>query len=66
MGRIHLGVGTRYAWDGRAGVVIQVLGDGRLVVEDQSAGGQEVLGDGRLVVEDQSAGGQEVLGDGRR
>ncbi len=43
MGRIHLGVGTRYAWDGRAGVVIQVLGDGRLVVEDQSAGGQEVV-----------------------
>ncbi len=36
-------MGTRYAWDGRAGVVVQVWGDGRLVVEDQSAGGQEVV-----------------------
>ena len=43
MGQLHLGVGTRYERDGRAFLVRQVLQDGRLVVEDQSAGGQEVV-----------------------
>jgi len=43
MGRLHLSVGTRYAWDGCAGVVVQVLGDGRLLVEDQSGGGRVVV-----------------------
>jgi len=40
MGQLHLGVGTRYERDGQAWVVVQVRGDGRLVVEDQSVGGQ--------------------------
>ncbi len=41
MGRLHLVVGTRYEREGRTCVVVQVLWDGRLVVEDQSgaAGG---------------------------
>jgi len=43
MGQLHLGVGTRYERDGRAFLVQQVLGDGRLVVEDQSGGGHEVV-----------------------
>jgi len=43
MGQLHLGVGTRYERDGRAWVVVQVLRDGRLRVEDQSAGGHEVV-----------------------
>jgi len=42
MGQLHLGVGTRYERDGRTFLVQQVLGDGRLVVEDQSAGSQGV------------------------
>jgi len=43
MGQLHLGVGTRYERDGQAWVVVQVLRDGRLRVEDQSAGGHEVV-----------------------
>ena len=43
MGQLHLGVGTRYEQDGHAWVVVQVLRDGRLRVEDQSAGGHEVV-----------------------
>jgi len=43
MGQLHLGVGTRYERDGQAWVVVQVRGDGRLVVEDQSVGGQGVV-----------------------
>ncbi len=43
MGQLHLGVGTRYERDGRAFLVQQVLQDGRLVVEDQSGGGQGVV-----------------------
>ena len=43
MGQLHLGVGTRYERDGRTFLVQQVLGDGRLVVEDQSGGGQGVV-----------------------
>jgi len=43
MGRLHLAVGTRYARDGRACLVVQVLRDGRLLVEDQSGGGQAVV-----------------------
>ncbi len=43
MGRLHLGVGTRYERDGRAFLVVQVLRDGRLLVEDQSGGGQGVV-----------------------
>ena len=39
MGQRHLGVGTRYERDGLAWVVVQMLGDGRLLVEDQSGGG---------------------------
>jgi len=43
MGRLHLGVGTRYEREGRTCRVVQVLRDGRLVVEDQSGGGQVVV-----------------------
>ena len=43
MGRLHLAVGTRYERDGHVWVVVQVLRDGRLRVEDQSAGGQEIV-----------------------
>ena len=43
MGQLHLGVGTHYEQDGHAWVVVQVLRDGRLRVEDQSAGGHEVV-----------------------
>jgi len=43
MGRLHLSVGTRYRRDERAQVVRQVLGDGRLLVEDQSVGGEAVV-----------------------
>jgi len=43
MGRLQLAVGTRYERDGRTFLVLQVLRDGRLVVEDQSGGGQGVV-----------------------
>lgn len=43
MGRLHLAVGTRYEREGRTCLVLQVLRDGRLVVEDQSGGGQGVV-----------------------
>jgi len=43
MGQRHLGVGTRYERDGQAWVVVQMRGDGRLLVEDQSGGGQGVV-----------------------
>jgi len=43
MGQLHLSAGTRYRWDGRACVVVQVLRDGQLLVEDQSGGGQAVV-----------------------
>jgi hypothetical protein len=43
MGRLHLAVGTRYEREGRTFLVLQVLRDGRLVVEDQSGGGQGVV-----------------------
>jgi hypothetical protein len=43
MGRLYLGVGTRYRWDGRTCVVVQVLRDGQLLVEDQPGGGQAVV-----------------------
>jgi len=43
MGRLHLAVGTRYERDGHVWVVVQVLRDGRVRVEDQSAGGQEIV-----------------------
>ncbi len=39
---MHLGAGTRYERDGRTFLVLQVLRDGRLLVEDQSGGGQAV------------------------
>ncbi len=42
MGQLHLAAGTRYLRDGRAYVVLQVLRDGRLLVEDQTVGGQAV------------------------
>jgi len=43
MGQLQLGVGTRYERDGQAWVVVQVVRDGRLVVENQDVGGQEVV-----------------------
>jgi len=43
MGRLHLAVGTRYERDGRTFFVVQVLREGRLLVEDQSGGGQAVV-----------------------
>ena len=42
MGQLHLAAGTRYLRGGRAYVVRQVLRDGRLLVEDQTVGGQAV------------------------
>ncbi len=43
MGRLYLTPGTRYLRDGRVYVVRQLLLDGRLLVEDQSVGGQTVV-----------------------
>jgi len=43
MGRVHVRVGTRYTQDAQTWVVVQVLQDGRLVVENQSGGGHEVV-----------------------
>ncbi len=43
MGRMHLGVGTRYTQDAQTYVVVQVVEHGRLVVENQSAGGRTVV-----------------------
>ena len=47
MGRLSVGAGTRYEREGRTFRVVQVLRDGRLVVEDQSGGGRE----GRFAIE---------------
>ena len=55
MGRLHLGVGVRYEREGQACVVVQVLRDERLLVEDQSGGGQAVVTRGELT--DAWAGG---------
>ncbi len=38
MGRLYVSTGTRYQWDGRTWVVVQVLRDGQLLVEDQPGG----------------------------
>lgn len=43
MARLHLGVGTRYAHQGHVYVVRQLLADDRLLIENQSFGGQRVL-----------------------
>ncbi len=43
MGRLQVGVGTRYEWAGRTFVVVQVLRDGRLLVEDQTDGGRSAV-----------------------
>jgi len=43
MGRLYVGAGTRYEREGRTFLVVQVLRDGRLLVEDQSGGGEEVV-----------------------
>jgi len=43
MGRLYVGTGTRYQWDGRTCVVVQVLRDGQVLMEDQSGGGQAVV-----------------------
>jgi len=43
VGRLHLTRGTRYVRDGHIYVVQQLLLDGRLLVEDQTVGGQAVV-----------------------
>jgi len=43
MGRVHVRVGTRYTQDAQTWVVVQVVENGRLVVENQSDGGQMVV-----------------------
>jgi len=43
MGRVQVSVGTRYEWEGRTFVVVQVLRDGRLLVEDQTTGGRSAV-----------------------
>ncbi len=48
MGRVQLGLGTRYVQGGHAHVVRQVLTDGRLLVENQTMGGHAVLARGDL------------------
>jgi len=67
MGRLYLGVGTRYQWDGRMCVVVQVLRDGQLLVEDQPGGGQAVVTRAELTVAwDRGAVRFEVRGPGAR
>ena len=48
MGRVQLGLGTRYVQGGHAHVVRQFLTDGRLLVENQTMGGHAVLARGDL------------------
>ncbi len=43
MSRVQVTVGTRYRWDGRVYVVRQLVGEGGLLVEDQTGGGQAVV-----------------------
>jgi len=43
MGRLQVSVGTRYEREGRAFLVVQVLRDGRLLVEDQTDGGRRAV-----------------------
>ncbi len=43
MGRLHLAPGTRYLQGGQVYIVRQLLLDGRLLVENQTVGGQSVL-----------------------
>ena len=43
MGRLQVSVGTRYEREGRAFLVVQVLRDGRLLVEDQTDGGRSAV-----------------------
>ena len=40
---MYVGAGTRYEREGRTFLVVQVLRDGRLLVEDQSGGGEGVV-----------------------
>lgn len=57
MGRLHLTPGTRYLQDGHVYVVRQLLLDGRVLVENQSVGGQSVLSHAQLA----SSWGQGAL-----
>ncbi len=67
MGRLYLGVGTRYQWDGRMCVVVQVLRDGQVLVEDQPGGGQAVVTRAELTAAwDRGAVRFEVRGPGAR
>jgi putative transposase len=67
MGRLHLSAGTRYRWDGRTCVVVQVLRDGQLLVEDQPGGGQAVVTREELTAAwDRGAVRFEVRGPGVR
>ena len=67
MGRLYLGVGTRYQWDGRTWVVVQVLRDGQVLVEDQPGGGQAVVTRAELTAAwDRGAVRFEVRGPGAR
>ncbi len=67
MGRLYVGTGTRYQWDGRTCVVVQVLRDGQLLVEDQSGGGQAVVTRAELTAAwDRGAVRFEVRGPGAR
>ena len=67
MGRLYVGTGTRYQWDGRTCVVVQVLRDGQLLVEDQPGGGQAVVTRAELTAAwDRGAVRFEVRGPGAR
>jgi len=67
MSRLYVGTGTRYQWDGRTCVVVQVLRDGQLLVEDQPGGGQAVVTRAELTAAwDRGAVRFEVRGPGAR
>lgn len=48
MGRHRLMPGTRFVWNGHVHVVRQLLLDHQVLVEDQSAGGQQVVSSDEL------------------
>ncbi len=67
MGRLYVSTGTRYQWDGRTWVVVQVLREGQLLVEDQPGGGQAVVTRAELTAAwDRGAVRFEVRGPGGR
>lgn len=57
MGRLHLAPGTRYLQGGQVHIMRQLLLDGRLLVENQTVGGQSVLARDEIV----AAWGREAI-----